>query len=130
MRVLRAPKLVTVILLTVWATGVGVIWWLMPVGPRDGWQPPRGDHVCGLLRDGRTLVTARWVHRSGDGKDGVFKGPVRLWRVDTGALLASHFSSDDSFESVHVDECTDHLRMVVRLREPHRFQLRLHDTFS
>src|SRR5437764_111932 len=82
----------------------------------DGWQPPRDEFACGFLRDGRTLVT---VPRSASGNRRMGTpetGPVRLWDIDTGRLRASHFSPEDVFDRVLVNQALDML--CVQQRAP------------
>ncbi len=73
-----------------WLAGLALIWWLIPVGPREGWQPPANEFVSGFLNDGRTLVT---IPRSASGNrimGTTETGPIRLWDIETGELRATH----------------------------------------
>lgn len=116
----------------IWLLGLAVIWWLTPVGPRDGWQPPEDEFVCGFLKDGRTIVT---VPRSATGARTLGTpetGPIHLWNLETGALRATHFSRQDIF--VRVGTAIPHNWLIIeeRIGAPteHNFRLQIRDALS
>src|SRR5689334_9097864 len=51
--IVRRPYL---ILTSLWTAGLALIWWAVPTGPRDGWQPPAGEQIVGLLNDGQIVM--------------------------------------------------------------------------
>jgi WD40 repeat protein len=88
----------------IWLLGLAVIWWLTPVGPRDGWQLPKGEFVIGFLSDSQTLVTspvsAGRRQLTGDTPTGI----LRLWNVETGQLVGSHLASEDGGEQFFIHD--------------------------
>jgi hypothetical protein len=133
MRLLRTPGRGTVFLLAAWAAGAALLYWHVDVGPREGWQPPHGDHVCGLLPDGRTVVTVRRIRDAGNNLPDLYAGPVRLWDIDTGTLVASHFSPEQTFGLVHVDHGFDVLhigRPAAIADQRHDLEVSLYDARS
>src|SRR5438445_4989564 len=123
----RHPRSILIISALLWAGGVAFIWWFIPVGPRDGWQPPKNEEVRGFFRDGRILVTVP------DRTVGTPKtGPVRLWDIETGNLLASHFGREDLFHVVFVFEELGLLQIQQRkgARDNHNFRLRMVDPWT
>src|SRR5438128_196506 len=98
-RMIRGRRGVT-LFAAVWAIGLAVIWWLTPVGPRDGWQPARGDGVCGFLPNSRTLVTVGRAREGGPPMDTREGGAVRLWNVENGQLEAAYFISNENLDEV------------------------------
>ena len=114
MRAFR-PSRGKLLLTAIWAAGVGVVCWLVPTWPRDGWQPAADDHFCGLLQDGKTLVICKLVHRQTETEQPVYGGPVLLRDIDTGAVRGSYFSSADQFELVIADWYTDILHVGRRI---------------
>jgi hypothetical protein len=45
------------VLVLLWAAGLAFFTWASPVGPREGWELPKGEEVLGFLKGGQTLVT-------------------------------------------------------------------------
>ena len=76
----------------VWLLGAIVTAWIVPVGPWDGWQPERSGMRPQFLADDTTIVTA-----GPDNGHAPITGPIRLWDINTGGLLKSHFSTNDEF---------------------------------
>jgi WD40 repeat protein len=94
----------------VWLFGLIIICWLIPVGPRDGWQPPRDEFVCGLLNDGRTIVTVPIRPNQSNASIGrLGNGPIRLWDTEAGTLRATHFTAQDWLHFVWVSGAHDWL---------------------
>lgn len=111
----------------IWCAGLLLIWELTPAGGREGWQIPVDEFMVGFLSDGSTLVT---VPRSATG-DRILgtkeSGPIRLWNIYTGQLLAEHFDKSYVFERVMVD-AGEYLRIQEELEgKPGEFRLRLLD---
>src|SRR5205807_2140323 len=59
-------------------------------------------------------------------------GPVRLWDIETGNLLASHFGREDLFHVVFVFEELGLLQIQQRkgARDNHNFRLRMVDPWT
>ncbi|MFL5328251.1 MAG: WD40 repeat domain-containing protein [Gemmataceae bacterium] len=88
----------------VWALGAVVFAWLVPVGPRDGWQPTDSGCRPQFLADDTTVVTA------GSRKSQKpITGPIDLWDIESGTVLRSHFSTDDVFSSVRFERSINKL---------------------
>src|SRR5687768_1062141 len=83
------------LLLIAWLLGLTLIYVLTTPGPRRGWQPPLNHQYAGLLSDDCTMLT---VMRSPSAMSSQCTGPIRLWDVATGELVAEHFGSEDRFE--------------------------------
>jgi WD40 repeat protein len=128
------PNLRQCLLSTVWAVGVVAVFSMMPVGPREGWQPPPGEWVCGLLRDGHTMATVRWTRRvsATRGEESEFYGPVRFWDIDTGELLRSLLPPGEVFTSANIYPGHDLLRVARRgsASGPESYSVRLYDAVS
>jgi WD40 repeat protein len=108
-----------------WGLGVALTWWLLPVGPRDGWQPPKSEFVWCFLQNGRILVTLpRPAIRSRNGEM-FLSGPIRLRDVDTGQLVASYLDSRDKLCNVRTFPDLDLLWIEQCVGEPedHNFRL-------
>jgi WD40 repeat protein len=118
----RRSKLGLFFLAVIWAAGLAGVWWLTPVGPRDGWQPPRGEFVCGVLRDGQTMVTAPYVPNA-NGQFGQYSGPVHIWDLETGELRASHFTRDDLLNYAGILRGTDLLFVPHNDTDGHHLRL-------
>jgi WD40 repeat protein len=109
-----------------WVAGIGALWWLTPVMPRDGWQPPADEFACGFLGDSRTLVTIRSAN--GTRAYGTPEtGPIHVWDIESGKLLASHFNTQDVSNRVLISEAGDLLKLKQHAKgaAPYDFRLRL-----
>jgi hypothetical protein len=126
------PSRGKLVLLTLWAAGVGVVCWFIPTGPRDGWQPAPDDHVCGLLHDGKTIVVCKLIRRQTDTETSLYGGPVLLRDIETGAILANHFSAADQFDEIRADWFTDvlHIGHRVPAMDKYHSQVVLYDPRS
>ena len=113
--------------LTLWITGLFIIWQLVPVGGWEGWQIPEDEFIVGFLRDGSTLVTVP-RSKTGDRIVGTKEsGPIRLWNIYTGQLLAEYFDKDYVVDRVLVDE-NDCIKVQEEVKgKPDEFLLRLLD---
>src|SRR5262245_29366157 len=86
------------LLATIWLVGMVPIWHFMPYGPRDGWQPPADEAVFGFVDD-HTVVTVRQVPGLAVA---TFTGPIHLWNVHSGELVASRLDERARFRNVQV----------------------------
>jgi WD40 repeat protein len=112
-RPLGTAQSVCLVSVLVWTAGVVGIWWLIPVGPRQGWQPPAEESDRGFLSDGRTLVTL-----SGSKPSDL----VHLWDIDTGRLRTTTISpSGGQVAGLLVSESRDLLQVFHP--EAHRLSL-------
>jgi hypothetical protein len=113
------PHTQSLILVVLWAVGVTLIWGLIPPVPRD-WQPPAGEYyVCGFIGDGHTLVMSGPPPTEDfDGFGMRLKGPIRLWDIETGRLLASNFKDTDLFQWVQGLENHDLILVMQREGRP------------
>lgn len=130
---LPTPRRGVLCLALLWTAGMGVIWWLIPVGPRDSWQPSADEHLCGFLSDGRTGVTVSRAALTG------FKGnadapPVRLRDLHTGAVRAKYFEPGDVFSKLTLIEGQDLLKAEQHAGRTddggHLLRLRLVDAWT
>jgi hypothetical protein len=92
--VIRHKRISFILVFGTWLLGLAVIWWLTPVGPRDGWQPPANQDVLGILTDDRTLVTIQ--NYIGYPRP----GPVSLWDIETGQMRSCYLGPQDKFFSI------------------------------
>jgi WD40 repeat protein len=97
------------LLLLLWLAGVAVIWWRIPVGPREGWGLPPQEFACGFLSDSRTIVTVPGYSSRSYGVN--TSGPIRLRNVETSELHATYFGADETFRSVGVVPESDLLQV-------------------
>jgi WD40 repeat protein len=117
----------------IWVLGLAAIWWLIPVGPRDGWQPAAGEVVCGYLQDATTIVTAARGRPTASNPLPTHR-PIHLWNSKTGQLVASYFDADAVPVIVRLIP-DHHLLALEDRRSPtgtlaHSFRLRLYEDYS
>src|SRR5437588_4623870 len=108
-----------------WGLGIALTWWLLPVGPRDGWQPPKSEIVWGFLENGRVLVTLPRPALCSRNGEMFLSGPIRLRDVDTGQLVASYVDSRDKLCNVRTFPDLDLLWFEQYVGDPSDHNLRL-----
>jgi WD40 repeat protein len=127
--------------LGLWLLGLAVIWWLTPVGPRDGWTLPKGETVIGFLADGQTLLTTPISAGHRQLMEDRPTGIVRLWDIESGQLIASHFAPEDGGEQFFLHDYRFEViprhdlillekTVDVMSQQSRAFRLSLHDGFS
>jgi hypothetical protein len=128
----RKTRVNSITVAGVWLVGLIAIWWLTPFGPRDGWQLPEDEFVCGFLKDCRTLVTVPHANIGFRSSGMWVTGPIRLWDIETGELRAVHAKPNGGYRKIEVIPGHDLLKAQRRNRDSgeHDFRLQLLDAWT
>ncbi len=76
----------------VWLAACAGFWWVLPPQPR--WTLPGPSSFLGFLADGRTGISIGYDPTTG------YQGPIQVWDIPAGRLLASYFGPEDRFRYV------------------------------
>ena len=114
-----------------WLLGLATGWLAIPFGPHDGWQLSRDEVLCGILKDGPTMVTVPRPPSLPRTVGTPETGPIRLWNIETGELRAEHFTQTDVFDRVLPEESLGLIKVQEKVPDkPHTFRLRLLEALS
>jgi len=128
----RGSRLFYTLLVFLWLGGIALLAYLTPVGLREGWQPRNDEYLVGLLSDGVTAVTiplppTLWFDPV---QTRTQSGPIKLWNVHSGKLIAQHRDSQFRFDRLLIAP-----KGLLQIIEPwpddqFRFHLRLVDAHT
>jgi WD40 repeat protein len=117
----RRRRSVLILSAVLWACGAGVIWWVTPTTPREGWQLPASEFYLGFLNDNRTLVTAC---RESEAGATLPTDLLHLWDIESGRLRT--ISVGPNVLGLSDSESRD----LIKVLSPGGDRLSLHDASS